>query len=58
MSQTRLDRGGVNAGDPGLGRFIRRAFAKGMGYSDEDLERPIIGICNSESELNRCNSHL
>ncbi|MCL4532307.1 MAG: dihydroxy-acid dehydratase [Actinobacteria bacterium] len=58
MSQTRLDRGGVNAGDPGLGRFIRRAFAKGMGYSDEDLERPIIGICNSESELNHCNSHL
>jgi dihydroxy-acid dehydratase len=58
MSQSRLDRGGVNAGDPGLGRFIRRAFAKGMGYSDEDLERPIIGICNSESELNHCNSHL
>lgn len=58
MAQTRLDRGGVNAGDPGLGRFIRRAFAKGMGYSDEDLERPIIGICNSESELNHCNSHL
>jgi dihydroxy-acid dehydratase len=58
LTQSRLDRGGVNTGDPGLGRFIRRAFAKGMGYSDEDLERPIIGICNSESEMNHCNAHL
>lgn len=58
LTESRLDRGGVNAGDPGLSRFIRRAFAKGMGYSDEDLERPIIGICNSESEMNHCNAHL
>lgn len=58
MSDNRISRGGVNAGDPGLSRFIRRAFAKGMGYSDEDLEKPIIGICNSEREMNHCNSHL
>lgn len=58
MAQSRLDRGGVNTGDPGLGKFIRRAFGKGMGYSDEDLDRPIIGICTSRSELNHCNSHL
>lgn len=45
-------------GDPGFSTFMRRAFAKGMGFTDEDMARPIIGICNSWSELNHCNSHL
>ena len=45
-------------GDPGFSTFMRRAFAKGMGYTDEDIHRPIIGICNTWSELNHCNSHL
>lgn len=45
-------------GDAGFSTFMRRAFAKGMGFTDEDLGRPIIGICNTWSELNHCNSHL
>ncbi len=45
-------------GDAGFSTFMRRAFAKGMGFSDEDLGRPVIGICNSWSELNHCNAHL
>lgn len=45
-------------GDPGFSTFTRRAFAKGMGFTDEGMGRPIIGICNSWSELNHCNSHL
>jgi dihydroxy-acid dehydratase len=45
-------------GDPGFSTFMRRAFAKGMGFTDEDMGRPIIGICNTWSELNHCNSHL
>ena len=48
----------TNYGDPGFSRFMRRAFAKGMGYSGDDLQRPVIGICNSWSELNHCNRHL
>jgi dihydroxy-acid dehydratase len=48
----------TNYGDPGFSRFMRRAFAKGMGYSGEDLQRPVIGVCNSWSELNHCNRHL
>jgi dihydroxy-acid dehydratase len=48
----------TNYGDPGFSRFMRRAFAKGMGYTGDDLERPVIGICNSWSELNHCNRHL
>ena len=45
-------------GDAGFSTFMRRAFAKGMGFTDEDLGRPVIGICNTWSELNHCNSHL
>lgn len=48
----------TNYGDPGFSRFMRRAFAKGMGYTGADMERPVIGICNSWSELNHCNRHL
>ncbi len=45
-------------GDADFSTFMRRAFAKGMGLTDEDLKKPFIGICNSWSELNHCNSHL
>lgn len=38
--------------------FIHRAFTKAMGYDDDDLARPIIGICNTYSELNHCNVRL
>ena len=52
-------RGGLtNYGDAGFSQFMRRAFAKGMGYTDADMRRPVIGICNSWSELNHCNRHL
>jgi len=52
-------RGDVTSyGDAGFSQFMRRAFAKGMGYTDEDMRRPVIGICNSWSELNHCNAHL
>ncbi|MGD9713321.1 MAG: IlvD/Edd family dehydratase [Thermomicrobiales bacterium] len=45
-------------GDADFSTFMRRAFAKGMGLTDADLEKPVIGIANSWSELNHCNSHL
>ena len=45
-------------GDPGFSAFMRRAFARGMGFTDEDFARPVIGICNSWSELNHCNRNL
>jgi dihydroxy-acid dehydratase len=38
--------------------FIHRAFTKAMGYDDSDLQRPVIGICNTASELNHCNRGL
>ena len=44
--------------EPGVSGFIHRAFTKSMGLSDDELERPIIGICNTFSELNNCHRHF
>ncbi len=38
--------------------FTHRAFTKAMGYDEADMQRPVIGICNTYSELNNCNVHL
>jgi dihydroxy-acid dehydratase len=38
--------------------FVRRAFAKSMGYDDQDLARPIIGIAQTQSDLNNCNNNF
>jgi dihydroxy-acid dehydratase len=29
-----------------------------MGYDEQDMARPLIGICNTYSEINNCNAHL
>ncbi len=41
-------------GDREFALFLRRSFAKSMGYSDEALGKPIVGIVNTWSELNNC----
>ncbi len=60
MTERRVGRrsGLTSYGDEGFSTFMRRSFAKGMGFTDEDLGRPVIGICKTWSELNHCNSHL
>jgi dihydroxy-acid dehydratase len=45
-------------GDPGFSKFIRQAFNRHLGYEPEDFEKPVIGICNTKSEINRCHSHI
>ncbi len=42
----------------GVSGLIRRAFTAASGYEPADMTRPLIGICNTYSELNHCNSHL
>lgn len=38
---------------------IARAFMQGAGFKEEDMrKKPVIGICNSWSELNPCNMNL
>jgi L-arabonate dehydrase len=39
--------------------FSRRAWLRSEGYTADVFQnRPVIGICNSWSELNNCNAHL
>jgi dihydroxy-acid dehydratase len=45
-------------GQSGVAGFTHRAFTKSMGLDDDDMARPVIGICNTFSELNNCNLHL
>ena len=45
--------------EPGYYGFSRRAWLRSEGYGGDIFEgRPVIGICNSFSELNNCNAHL
>ena len=42
-----------------LDGFLHRSWLKSEGFSDESFRgRPVIGICNSWSELVNCNVHL
>lgn len=45
-------------GDAGFSQFIRMAFNRHMGLRPEDYERPLIGICDTWSEVNRCHTHF
>ena len=39
--------------------FARRAYLRSEGLTRESFHgKPVIGICNSWSELNHCNIHL
>ncbi|MEM7536445.1 MAG: dihydroxy-acid dehydratase, partial [Chloroflexota bacterium] len=44
--------------EPHVSGFTHRAFTKAMGFDDEDMRKPVIGICNTYSEINNCHSHL
>ena len=42
----------------GPDRAQARAYLKGVGFDDEALQRPIIGIANTWTETMPCNFHL
>src|ERR1700730_11111857 len=54
MKTNDLDKGLTNYGDRDFASYLRRSFAKSMGYSHEMLSRPIIGIATSASGFNNC----
>ncbi|MDP9147756.1 MAG: dihydroxy-acid dehydratase, partial [Acidobacteriota bacterium] len=54
MPRNDLDKGLTNYGDRNFASYLRRSFAKSMGYSDEMLGRPIVGIATSASGFNNC----
>ncbi len=53
-----LARGLTNYGDAGFSLYLRRSFAKSMGFSGEMLSRPVIGIADSRSGFNNCHRHF
>jgi len=53
-----LARGLTNYGDPDFSLYLRRSFARSMGYSETMLQRPVIGIANSASGINNCHRHF
>lgn len=49
-----ISRGLTSYGDAGFSLYLRKAFIKAMGYSDDALDRPIVGIANTFSGYNAC----
>jgi dihydroxy-acid dehydratase len=41
-------------GDEEFALFLRRGFLKGAGYTDEALDRPIVGVLSTASDFNPC----
>lgn len=54
---TGLRQGLANYGDAGFSLFLRKAFIKGAGYSDDALNRTIVGIINTGSGFNPCHGN-
>ena len=53
-----LKKGLASYGDEGFSLFLRKAFIKSMGYSDDALNLPIIGITNTYSDFNPCHGSV
>jgi dihydroxy-acid dehydratase len=62
MSENDTERGflrGLAAyGDRDFSIYMRRAFARSMGYSGDELARPVVGIANTYSRFNPCHRHF
>jgi dihydroxy-acid dehydratase len=51
-------RGLQNYGDRDFSIYMRRAFAKSMGFTGEELRRPVVGIAYTHSKFNPCHRHF
>jgi dihydroxy-acid dehydratase len=51
---TGLARGLTNYGDPDFALYLRRSFAKSMGYSSSMLAKPVVGVADTSSGFNNC----
>ena len=53
-----LARGLTNYGDRDFALYLRRSFARSMGYSTASLAKPVVGIADSGSGFNNCHRHF
>ena len=49
-----LARNTANYGDRDFALYLRRSFAKSMGYSHSMLDKPVVGIVDTGSDYNNC----
>ena len=57
MAQRGLRKGLTSYGDEAFSLFLRKAFIKAAGYSDDALDRPIVGIADTSSDYNPCHGN-
>ncbi len=48
----------TNYGDRDFSLYLRRSFAKSMGYTNASLEKPVVGIAYTGSGFNNCHRHF
>ena len=53
-----LSQGLTHYGDAGFAGYLRRSFAKSMGYSAEALDRTVVGIAYPPSGYSNCHRHF
>ncbi|HKU69278.1 MAG TPA: dihydroxy-acid dehydratase, partial [Burkholderiales bacterium] len=58
LPKSGMRKGLTSYGDEGFSLFLRKAFIKAMGYTDDALDRPIIGITNTFSGFNACHRNV
>jgi dihydroxy-acid dehydratase len=49
-----LARNTANYGDRDFALYLRRSFAKSMGYTQAMLDKPVVGIVDTSSDYNNC----
>ncbi len=49
-----IAKGLTNYGDAGFAAYLRRSFIKSMGYTNEALAKPVVGIASTGSGFNNC----
>ena len=53
-----LEHGLTNYGDRDFSLYLRRSFARSMGYSRAMLSKPVVGIAYTPSGFNNCHRHF
>ncbi|CAG8919334.1 unnamed protein product [Penicillium salamii] len=58
VASTGLRQGLTSYGDAHFSLFLRKVFIKALGYGEDALSRPIIGIINTYSSFNPCHANV
>lgn len=53
-----MRQGLTSYGDAHFSLFLRKVFIKALGYSEEALSRPIVGVVNTYSSFNPCHANI